>query len=74
MTFIRKYNFIIWILKECGDQFTSKADEILKEVNSSKSLNKEFNEYLEKKEIDINKRNTFSAIVVSSAAWPLKIV
>lgn len=67
-----KYLFMNYLWIECGEQYTSKADEILKDVNDSKQLNKEFNDYLESQNVDINKRNVFSCIVVSSSAWPMK--
>ncbi|KAL4486156.1 hypothetical protein ABPG72_012209 [Tetrahymena utriculariae] len=57
---------------ECGDQYTMKADEILKDVNESKQLNKDFNDYLSSQGLDYNKKNIFSCIVVSSSAWPMK--
>lgn len=31
---------------ECGDAYTSKAEEILKDVLESRNVNKDFNEYL----------------------------
>ncbi|EGR33136.1 hypothetical protein IMG5_060860 [Ichthyophthirius multifiliis] len=58
--------------QECGEQYTIKAEEILKDVNNSKSLNKEFQDFLQTKYTELNQKIGFQISVLSSASWPIK--
>jgi hypothetical protein len=59
---------------ECGEQFVCKSEEILAGVEKSNQLNEDFNKYLFKNLKTANLLDVFSVTVISSAAWPLKIM